>query len=471
MNSVLWTSLISSLQTGHCILVLGPEVCSSFDLSRSQAARPEETLVQGPEVSASHANSDSSPATCEENLRDVFCQSLAQKLTDAGHAVEEQSLFAMAQQFQDSPLLGGLGIRNIAAQFFMDSDFSPGKAHQELAKLPFSLILTTCHDDHMYRALLGAGKEPTSYRYHFNGEPRENDVLIAGHSPEKPAIYHLFGDARVPSSLVLTENDLLDFIIRVVTGRPKLPDSLRAALRNQTLLFIGFGIAQWYIRVLLKLLLRALDLSATSFALEPADQMQVSEWQQTILFYRRGSRIEVIEDDITRFLKECRSLLAKAGNQRRQTSRIGKRPQVFVSYERTDSELARELSDALPNQDFDVFIDRQLQVGAEWNAEIENKLRTCDYFVILNSQNLVSKFVGYVNKEINIALDEQKYRQTGTKFILPMVVTPLSANDGLADLRSYEQISLSRATVADDSRVLASTILRDFQRQRRGRPG
>jgi hypothetical protein len=287
-------------------------------------------------------------------------------------------------------------------------------------------------------------------------------------TPQHPTIYHLFGDAlQEPASLVLTENDLMDFMIRVISARPKLPDRLRTTLRNKTLLFIGFGVRQWYIRVLLKLLLRTLDLAATSLALDPDKPPDEQEREQTILFYRRGTRLEVVEANVRDFLDECHKRLAQAGGLDRPISRLGKRPQVFISYERSDGELARGVFDALPRSEFDVFLDSELLAGEDWNTEIEDKIKTCDYFVVLNSPQLVAKKVGYVNKEIALAIEQQLYRQRGALFILPLIVSPLEPQAGLPDFRHLHQIPLTAGNVAADTRALASAMLRDFQRRGR----
>ena len=51
-------------------------------------------------------------------------------------------------------------------------------------------------------------------------------------SPQAPLVYHLFGDAQEPGSLVLSENDLLDFLIAIASDRPPLPSSLLRTLKR-----------------------------------------------------------------------------------------------------------------------------------------------------------------------------------------------------------------------------------------------
>jgi hypothetical protein len=104
------------------------------------------------------------------------------------------------------------------------------------------------------QALKAAGKTPITQRYHLRGDKRDNPEFVLSGSPGSPVVFHLFGNAAEPSSLVLSENDVLDFLIAVVSERPPLPNSLLRALKRvgQSFLFVGFGIRQWDLRILLR---------------------------------------------------------------------------------------------------------------------------------------------------------------------------------------------------------------------------
>jgi hypothetical protein len=142
----------------------------------------------------------------------------------------------------------------------------------------------------------------------------------------------LYGGFDRPDSLVLTENDLLEFITGVISGRPKLPDSLKSLLRNNTFLFVGFGIQHWYVRVLLRLLIRAMGISSSAFALESMIELDTKERQQTVLFYKRGTpRIEVLDMDGLEFAQELSKRLSNEGGYLGTSPQRIKRAQVFIS--------------------------------------------------------------------------------------------------------------------------------------------
>ena len=299
MKDLHWRSLIQSLVSGTCVLVLGPDIPG---------------VAQG------------AIAERETSVRDAFSEYLIDQLEAEGVKVDERAMFAVAQQFEDSPALTSL--KNIAADFFRTTPYGPGPLHVELAQCPFGLILTTCHDDLFTRALHGHNKAPSRNWYHYRGEPRENKEISGTLSPNFPIVYHLFGTFDDPNSLVLSENDLLDFITAIISDRPKLPDSLRNALHNKTFLFVGFGIRYWYIRVILKLLIKTMGIPRGSFALEFLGELEPEERKRTVLFYSRGTRVEVVDMDALAFAKELSDRLAKAGGF---LGAIGRSPNPFRS--------------------------------------------------------------------------------------------------------------------------------------------
>src|SRR5689334_15998727 len=137
MRDVIWTSLMTSIQSGQCILVLGPDI-----------------PVERAPISESAAFESA-------KLRDVFCHYLAEQLEEVDQKVSEMVLFAVAQQFNDSPALSTVNLKNIAAQFFRKPGYLPGPLYLGLAQCPFSIILTTCHDDLFDKALREQGKNPS----------------------------------------------------------------------------------------------------------------------------------------------------------------------------------------------------------------------------------------------------------------------------------------------------------------------
>ena len=137
---------------------------------------------------------------------------------------------------------------------------NPAEPHRVLAGLPFPIYITTDPSDVLVEALRAAGKEPRieicPWNEHAEKLPsaRQDDP---DYDPEvdEPLVYHLFGHIREPRSLVLTEDDYFDYLIGVTSNKDLIPEVVRAALVDSTLLFLGYQMSDWNFRVLFRSIL------------------------------------------------------------------------------------------------------------------------------------------------------------------------------------------------------------------------
>jgi hypothetical protein len=376
--------------------------------------------VFGPEVPAERATST---GVSQITYSDALSSKLTAELEEEGRSVKTADLAGVAQQYEDDNAYGPGMLRSQAAKFYAFTQLEPSETHRALASLPFVLVLSTCHDKLLAKSVLEAEKTPLLYCYNFRGDGNDNVEFIVPGSVDTPVIYNLFGDYEEPKSLVLSENDLLDFLIAVTSNRPPLPNSLRRALQRfgESFLFVGFGIRHWYLRVLLKALVRTLDMgkAGSSVALEPLLQaIPDSERQQIILFYQRGMRVEICQDQIPGFLAELGQRLQAEGGVAAETVVPGPRPRVFISYASADESLAARIFSSLQRKGFEPWLDKDaLRGGEDWNLMIEDQLRETDFVLVLQTPALAAKKVGYVNKEIAVACERSKYYRK--KIIIP----------------------------------------------------
>ena len=135
-------------------------------------------------------------------------------------------------------------------------DFSAeNEPHAVLASLPLPIYLTTNYDDFMVAALRRAGKEPRQDFCRWNTSPvilHEPSHLGNGLLPSaaNPIVYHLHGHLGIPESLVLTEDDYLDFLVAVSRDDGLLPPQIQRALAGASLLFVGYRLSDWDFRVI-----------------------------------------------------------------------------------------------------------------------------------------------------------------------------------------------------------------------------
>jgi hypothetical protein len=80
-------------------------------------------------------------------------------------------------------------------------------------------------------------------------------------SPANPVIYHLFGHIQVPESMVLTEDEYLDFLVNISRDQNIIPRRIQKALVNTSLLFLGYDLNDWRFRILFRGLIASLERS------------------------------------------------------------------------------------------------------------------------------------------------------------------------------------------------------------------
>jgi hypothetical protein len=401
---------------------------------------------------------------------DALTQCLAAELEEDDRRVTGNTLAAVAQQYEDAEGFGPNAMRALAQKFYKSRLHGASDVHKALALLPFSLILTTCQDGLLRDALQTANKKPITQRYHLRGDKRDNPEFLLPDSPDTPLVYHLFGDMHEPASLVLSENDLLDFLIAIVSERPPLPNSLVRALKRtgQSFLFVGFGVKQWYLRVLLKVIIRTLELhrTANAIAAEPLRGLPALDREQTILFYQRGTRIELEDDDIGAFLAELTRRLEAEGGFAGRAAPLGPRPRVFISYAREDGELAARVYDALQKAHFEAWLDKECLAGGEaWDQRIQDELDVTDFTIVLYTPAFCRKADSYVNKEVTLA--RRRGESVRGTFLIPVRTADLADDDRVSELGHYQEMALRPEYFDEDFAKVISTMLRDYQRRNR----
>ena len=103
------------------------------------------------------------------------------------------------------------------------------------------------------------------------------------------------------------------------------------------------------------------------------------------------------------------------------------------------------LRPAIKHGAVDLWIDRLMPGGADWEREIEQKLRACDIFILLVSRHsLSSDYV--VDKEIAIIRERQAKGEASISY--PLVLTP-TPKIALGMVRRQESASARRQAVSE----------------------
>jgi hypothetical protein len=140
----------------------------------------------------------------------------------------------------------------------VDVGTSPSPMLNALARLDFPLVITTNYDALFERALQAAGKRPRVVVYHPEPEPTHD---FRNATSDSPVIYKLHGDIDHRESLVITDEDYIQFVLRMSDKEPydPVPLSLKFFLTGWTTLFVGYSLMDYNLRLLFKTLRWKID--------------------------------------------------------------------------------------------------------------------------------------------------------------------------------------------------------------------
>jgi hypothetical protein len=159
-----------------------------------------------------------------------------------------------------------------------------------LAELPLPVYITTGYHDFLEVALTKVPKKPEVEIFYWD-DSLHHIPSIFDRNPdfeptdETPLVYHLYGLDQYPESLILTEDDYLDFLVKVSQQsfevhqseyRRGLPSSIRRALAGTALLLLGYGVYDWEFRVLFKGLIQAMNDSRNNRNTPESISVQIS---------------------------------------------------------------------------------------------------------------------------------------------------------------------------------------------------
>jgi len=152
------------------------------------------------------------------------------------------------------------------------------EAHRQLADFALPLYVTTNFDNLMALALEARLKKPARREtLCWQSPPADRPEFDRPPAPADPIVLHLFGTDGDLQSMVLTEDDHLDYLTNVSANEATyLPSVVQAELASTTLLFIGFRLEELGLKVILRGLVKRLDLAQHN-RLQLAVQLEASQ--------------------------------------------------------------------------------------------------------------------------------------------------------------------------------------------------
>ena len=220
-----------------------------------------------------------------------------------------------------------------------DSEYAPTSLHRLLARaarvlgeagLPQLLVVTTNYDDLVEQALAEEGLEfdVVWYEAKQNAEARGRFVHRApGGKPtviarpnkytglpmvlERPAILKLHGcldrESAGDDSYVITEDSYIDYLSGGDVGA-QIPIALWQRMTSNSLLFLGYSLSDWNLRVILNRIWGVRKLVGKSWAVqrEPADPNE-SKIEQAL--WETRENVELVFCELSEYVQELEARL------------------------------------------------------------------------------------------------------------------------------------------------------------------
>ena len=134
----------------------------------------------------------------------------------------------------------------------------PSPMLRALAELGFPLVITTNYDQLFENALAAVGKQPRVAVYTPNLEATTD---YRDPSSQSPILFKMHGDISRPETIVVTDEDYIQFVLRMSNKDPydPVPLTLKFYLTGWTTLFVGYSLLDYNLRLLFKTLRWKID--------------------------------------------------------------------------------------------------------------------------------------------------------------------------------------------------------------------
>ena len=337
-----WEAVISDLEEGHCVPVLGPGLAepvfgSTRELAREWAERYEfplapyyrDDLAQVAQYLAYQHN----PSYVLNQLRDYKARYIRRRFRDD-----------LTPDLLTTPVKVGVVDRMMSYIGARQRATNPHDVYTSLAKLPVAIYVNANRDNLLFDALAQAGKKPhvRLCTWRSSGElsvpygpPPEADYRP---SIEEPLIFHVFGNYQYPESLVISEDDYFDFLTSVTRNEAlankSIPIEVSSALASSGLILLGFQVDDWDFRVLFGSIVRQPGSMMAKMHTRVAIQMNPSD-ERTIdptrthhylrkFFQEQRTRVDLFwgspEEFMTRLVNDYQEELVRDGAQETEVS-------------------------------------------------------------------------------------------------------------------------------------------------------
>jgi hypothetical protein len=352
---------------------------------------------------------------------------------------ETNDVVCAYKEFRGDPL----AVRpQLVLRVIKDMQVQPPEALRLLAEIPnFSLFISTTFDTLLEEAITTArGRKPALVAY----PPPSNTALVdyddALIAESGSLVFQILGRVSVSSTFAVTEGQMLEQMHEFMTGEGR-PKKLIAKLQQSHLLILGVGFPDWLGRFLLRLsrsrplwdsrMITEVIADGRVMQKEFAQFLQRFSPQQTHL-YTKGTPVDFVRELNRRWFEANPKASQAAPKAVASTEKPANMSSgsIFISYAHEDEKAAFALADGLTAAGLEVWIDRRLNPGDDFQNVISQYIRDCCAFVPLLSANTQNDSPRWFRKEWAQAIQiNTSYFGTDSNYLFPVVIDQTPSSD------------------------------------------
>ncbi len=247
---------------------------------------------------------------------------------------------------------------------YYEANSTPTELYNRIAQIPFHLVISFSPDLRLKNTFESLGID-ANFQF-FNKKQTLKDVERP--TSEKPLVYNLFGSITDRDSLIVTYDDMFDFMFSLLGGEQRLPREMIDTINSASVfLFLGCELDKWY----MKLIMRLFELHKERIPLTNNEQ---EHDEKTRNFYIRNFEMNFMKVDTATLINRIFDTCQAHGKLRevRQTEEIPIKKKIKDLIKTEDLETAIDtLADYVESKHPDTYND-VIQISGNYNRLKKN---------------------------------------------------------------------------------------------------
>jgi hypothetical protein len=434
-----WQQLLNEIDNGNVVPVIGPDMLVAPKISAADG-RPENLHQQLISYIAAQTGVKTHPRTFSQLVYDDNYRHIVRNKTDQIYYLIHQILTNLRQiediDSQPSPLLMDLlGTRKFP--FVITTSFSP--IVEEVMKNVWGNVNVL----------------------NFNNNPQDSiperggDIRTANDLKE-PTVYYMFGKyCNSKDRFVVTDSDMMTFCCSWIKGYG-VPRNLTESLKKKYLLILGNNYSDWLFRFVWYGLRTTTNDMKSDVVVNEGVEESLKQFMERLETFYQENPAEVIK----RIKKDVEERSMK------KTFKTVYETDVFISYSRSDTPVAKNLYEALTAKGLKVWFDADsIKKAEDWEAAISNGIRNTRLFVPILSKNIEQESLipHEYRMEWNLAANLSS-KMGGRTFIIPFSENGFDFYNPLTRLPAeFTNKNATWFTEASDVGEITEVVLRELE--------